>query len=199
MKRKSKNPEDYDSYKKTQEFARQFTPKKNINYKWAYEYALKTLMNAREATLNLEHKAERMIHFLAPGTGIVTGILTLWSSSNVGFQWIVLIPAIVAIGCLIAAVTFAFRVLFPSEWTLGPLVKNAVLVAEQYPDTETMAMGYQSTVLAASVTWMCILMDLKGQQVKYSYRALLTGMLFAIISVIISYFFFSLWGPASLV
>lgn len=181
--KEQRNPEAYDNYKEAQEVIRTFEPKDNVNYKWAYEYALTMLMNARESTLNLDRKADRVTHFLVPGISVVISLLTLWSSDKIDLQWFSIIPIIITFVCLLLSGLFAFNALYPSRWTLGPAVENAVPLAEKFACSENKAVGFQTTVITASVIWMCNVMDIKAQQLKYSYIAVLIAIFFVLLSV----------------
>lgn len=170
-------------------FARDFIPVDGVDYRWAYDYTVKMLAGARESTQNIDKKAQHIIAFVAPGSGVLALLMAVLPSQKEGIHDSVLATAGLAIVSLAVSVFFAFRALYPKAWTLGPKAINAVLMSHKYPDSENKSMGHQATAIAASVCYMCLLMDKKGRQLSKSYMALFVAALCFALCAVLNYFF----------
>lgn len=172
--------ERHPAYMLATSFAEQFKPKDGVTYRWVYDYALGVLGEARQAVINIETKAHKILDLMAPLAGIAISLLAAYVAKQHGLEGWARIYLIASFSTLTAAIVCALIAVKPrKDWTFGPPIANSLAMAEHYQQSEQMALGRQTTALMVSVRWMCILMERKAFFLTLSYSFLFASLLFA--------------------
>ena len=186
-----------ERYRKALAEAEEFEPKPEAKYRWVYEYAMTIFMESRASTANLEKKAQNIISFLAPGSGVIAIAIGIFPPREYGVHAITIICSAVALVMLGFAVWFAFQAMKPSTWTLGPTIRETINAAEYYAKNEN-DYGYQANMLEVSKTRMCLLMEAKATKLTRSFQCLSIAFLAIGIAALSACYFFLVTPPKPL-
>ena len=170
--------ESDDLYREAVTFMNDFKPLEGRSYDWVYEHAIRTFDRANEGIDYLDKKAESMVRYLGPGSGLLGVLFTRYVTPEVHQEWVTMVPAVVGAAgvlCIIAAIFAALRVVVPYPHTYGASVQDATKVAEEFGDRDK-CLGYYATGLAVSIAILRIVSKKKAQQLSWCHGLFLAGI-----------------------
>jgi len=176
--------ESNEDYKKAYLLKQEFEPKKEINYKWIYDYALTQYERVEDTFKTLDNKADFMIKCLVPGSGILGLVITIITTYATCIIFGII--GIVGIILLICSLIFSVLSLRPGKYYLPPSIKQAIQTAQYYKNEEC-SYGFFSTGIAVTIEENMIINDLKAKLIKYSYWIFIIGIIWLFIILPLSY------------
>ncbi|MEW6411480.1 MAG: hypothetical protein AB1483_03295 [Candidatus Zixiibacteriota bacterium] len=162
-------------YARADEFMRSFEPLDNRSYEWVYEYAIRTFEMADRSLDTLDAKAESMVRYLGPGSGILGVGLASLAASEISVRKPELVIVAFGVMCILAAILAAFRALLPHPHTFGASVQDATKVAGHYDDRDK-CLGYCAAGLGVSIAVLRIVSEKKAQQLRWCHGLFFAGI-----------------------
>lgn len=154
-------------YKETEKFAKEFEPQEGKSYKWVYNHALYQFNDITEALNDLDKKADSMIKYLAPSSGIL-GTVFVYFLSQGNYTGIIIL---VLFGVFLVIVSMALSVysLMPLTQSMLPSIRQAIEAAEYFSD-ENQACGSFVTGIDLAIKMKRHINRIKAVRIKWSYR-----------------------------
>lgn len=161
-------------YREAEEFARAYKPAKGRSYRWAYEDAIAAFDRATDAVGALDRKAESMIKYVAPGTGLLgLAFAILAHTLNISIYAGVLV--VVGIVALLLSMVSCLLSLWPHRQTLTPGVHHALQCVDYEDYDSEQAMGLFATGIDWATVGKIIVADLKAKYVRFGYASFIVG------------------------
>jgi len=155
----------YD-YNKAIDFANSFNPQSDCAYGWVYEHSLSLYNQTSESINDLDKKADNMIKYLVPGSGLL-GLFVSYIALSRG-NFMIGLYAFIGIIFVIGALIYAVSALMPSDYALLPSVKSALNKADNYPQTEQAKAKFAS-IIAIAISGQLSAIEYKYKKVDISY------------------------------
>ena len=176
--------ESNEDYKKARLLSQNFEPKKEINYKWIYDYTLTQYERVEDTFKTLDNKADFMIKCLIPGSGILGLVITIITTYTTCILFGII--GIIGIVLLICSLIFSVLSLKPGKYYLPPPIKQAIQAAHYYKNEEY-SYGFFATGIAVTIEENMIINSLKVKWIKLSYLIFIIGIIWLFIVLPLSY------------
>jgi hypothetical protein len=163
-------------YREAGEFTQTYKPIKGRSYRWVYDDAIRAFDRATDTILILDQKAESMIKFVAPGTGLL-GLAFVWLvlSLNACLWATVLIGIGIVLLCI--SMVSSLLSLSPHRSTFTPGVEGALECADTPEYDCEQALAKFATAVDWSTVGRIIVADFKGKYVRFAYKFFTFGLL----------------------
>lgn len=176
-------------YQKAKRIAEEFTPTEEVSYQWVYQHALDQYKDVTETISDLDRKADGMIRYLAPGSGLVSMAAGFIVFSGKHPE----LAAIMAIGAvfIIGAMALSALAVLPHQQCLAPSVESALASAVHFKN-ENHAKGYWATAIQMAIEVKAFVADYKARRIELSYNffaiALAWLVLATLLALTVNYF-----------
>ena len=148
------------------EYSKKYNPKKDKEYKWVYEHAKEQYDRVEHIFRTLDNKADSMIKYLSPTSGILGIALTYITSYKI-CSWISYI-GLAGIFFIVIAVVLATLSLKPRNYVLLPSIRNAIEAAEYYENDNLASVSF-ATGIGIAVAQNMESNEFKAKFTKWSY------------------------------
>ena len=177
--------ESHGDYKKAADFSDAFEPEKDKPYGWLYEHAMHLLRDANQSVAALDVKAENMVRYVGPGSGLMS-IAVAWLASGEFFIGSELARYVIIAGLTLFmfATISALLSLLPHHKAIAPPVDDVLGAIEKY-DSKDEAMAKAATGIEISVEVMIIVAEEKAGYLLASYWAFFLGFALLAISIVV--------------
>ena len=180
------NWEDIESdpnYIATRDFTKSFKPEKDVNYSWIYQHSKALFDDISAMIRNQDTKAENLMRYLAPGSGLI-GIALVWFNSLNGSELYINILVAVGMGFLILGMLSCLSALVPHQQASIPSVKDAVESCEYYNDGNRATAAF-SKGIALAIAAKLVVNSRKASLLHLSYWFYAIGLIVLIVSMVI--------------
>jgi len=162
-------------YREAEQFAQDYEPIKGRSYQWVYEDAVRAFNRATDAINTLDRKAEGMIKYVTPGTGLFGLAFAILAQA---FDVSMYAGVLVAIGIagLLASIISCLLSLCPHQQTLTPSVHRALQCADYEEYDSEQAIGLFTTGIGWATVGKIILTDIKATYLRFAYRSFTAGL-----------------------
>jgi hypothetical protein len=161
------NPE----YKEAVEFVKTYEPTKGRTYQWAYDNVMHAFDQATDTINILDRKAENMVKYIVPSTGLL-GIALAWLAISLrSSMW----PALlIGTGIVLLSVSMISSLLCisPHRFPFPPSIRGALLECADNPKYDSeQAMAKFAAALDRTTVGRIIVADFKGKYVRFAYKS----------------------------
>ncbi len=179
---KQKDIESHPDYRAAREFAKAFEPKRGRSYKWVYDDAMRAFDLITDSIAVLDRKAENIIKYIAPGTGLL-GLAFAWlAQSNHVNLWAGILVLVGAVALTLSMINSLLS-LRPHRTTFTPDTKDALNCANYEDYDSEQALGMFATGVNSSTVGRMILAARKAAYVQRAYKFFIVGFLLILVGL----------------
>lgn len=176
---------EMDEYKKIYNYGKSFEPQKDISYEWIYNHSMKQYGEVVDTLKDMDKKADSMIKYLAPSSGLLSIVLGL-ISLNMNSVWL-LISITTGVALLIGAMVFSLMAVKPMQQCILPTTTNALEIQEYFKD-DNFAKGDFAICIEGAVQILSYVNHIKARRIDFSYRLFMGAVTWLLVTMIIFLF-----------
>lgn len=179
---KQEDIESHPDYRAAREFTKAFEPQKGRSYKWVYDDAMRAFDLITDTITVLDRKAENIIKYIAPGTGLL-GLAFAWLAKNACINMWAGIVVLAGILALVLSTLNSLSSLQPHRTTFAPDTKDALDCADYEDYDSEQALGLFAAGVNSCTVGRMILADQKAACIQRAYRYFSVGLLLILIGL----------------
>lgn len=159
--------EAHPDYLAARTYTKAFNPNVAVDYSWIYEHSRVLFDDVSIMVRNLDIKAENLLKYLAPSSGLI-GLALIWINSHGCNELYINVLITIGMAFLVFGIWSCLLSIMVHQQASVPSIENAIELAEYYKD-KNRAMASFSTGIMSAIAVKLIVDNRKATYINWAY------------------------------